>query len=394
MALMQYGEEFREHRRMLHRLVGTTASVEKFSPIEERETHRFLRRVLQQPDTVPEQIRRTAGAIILMISHGYQVKEDKDTFTTTAEQAVEGFSKSTEPGAFLVDVLPILRYVPDWLPGSGWRRTANAWAADLARMADAPHDFVKQQMGEGKALPSFTSAHLEEHLTPEQEFNIKWAAADIYSGGADTTVSAIHSFFLAMTLHPELQRKAQLEIDVVIGHDRLPTLKDRANLPYVDALVKECLRWYPVSNLGVPHRVAQDDTYNGYLIPKGTYVIANLWKFMHDPEIYRNPHDFHPDRYIASEGKEGELDPRTLAFGFGRRVCPGIKLADISLWISCAMSLAVFDISKKVLNGRVIEPVVDYQSGTISHPKPFECSIKPRSEKALELINSVDLFED
>lgn len=80
-----------------------------------------------------------------------------------------------------------------------------------------------------------------------------------------------------MTLHPEVQKKAQLEIDTIVGGDRLPTYADREHLPYVNALVLEVLRSHPVGPLGLPHRVLEDDVYEGYHIPRGTLVIANVW---------------------------------------------------------------------------------------------------------------------
>ena len=80
-----------------------------------------------------------------------------------------------------------------------------------------------------------------------------------------------------MTLHPEAQRKAQDELDRVIRRDRLPTFADRPNLPYVDALVKEVLRWNPVAPLGLPHVTFSDDVFEGYHIPKDSILIANIW---------------------------------------------------------------------------------------------------------------------
>lgn len=88
---------------------------------------------------------------------------------------------------------------------------------------------------------------------------------------------AIETFFLAMTLYPEVQRKAQEEIDRVLGPGRLPTMADRPHLPYVDALVKEVLRWHPVAPMGIPHMSSEDDMYNGYFIPKGTLLLPNIW---------------------------------------------------------------------------------------------------------------------
>jgi len=204
-------------------------------------------------------------------------------------------------------------------------------------------------------------------------------------------VSAIYSFFLALTMHPEVVRKAQAEIDAVVGKDRLPTFMDRPHLPYINALTMEVFRWNSVVPTSVPHRVMQDDIHEGYLIPKGSLVIPNIWKFAHDPRTYAKPFEFNPERFIATKDHTPERDPRELCFGFGRRICPGIHLADASVFISCAMSLAVFDITKVVENGVTIEPVHENTTGTISHPKPFKCSIKPRSEKAISLIEAEEV---
>ena len=80
-----------------------------------------------------------------------------------------------------------------------------------------------------------------------------------------------------MTLFPEVQRKAQDEIDRVVGNDRLPGFEDRDQLPYVDAIVKEVLRWHPIGPMGLPHTSTEDDTYEGYFIPKGALLMANIW---------------------------------------------------------------------------------------------------------------------
>jgi cytochrome P450 len=88
-------------------------------------------------------------------------------------------------------------------------------------------------------------------------------------GGSETTAAAISSFFLVMTLHPEIQRKAQKEIDRVVGSERLPTFDDRAELPFLECILREIYRWSTPSNIGVTHRSMQDDVYEGYFIPAG-----------------------------------------------------------------------------------------------------------------------------
>ena len=80
-----------------------------------------------------------------------------------------------------------------------------------------------------------------------------------------------------MVLYPDVQAKAQAEIDAVIGDGRLPTIEDREMLPYVSALAMEAFRWHIVTPAGVPHRVMEDDIHDGYLIPKGSLIITNIW---------------------------------------------------------------------------------------------------------------------
>ncbi|KIL00286.1 hypothetical protein PAXRUDRAFT_821829 [Paxillus rubicundulus Ve08.2h10] len=387
LVLLPYGDRFREYRKNFARVIGSRAAMDTYHPVEEMETHRFLQRVLAKPAELSQHVRHTAGAIILRISHGYYVKENQDPFVDLADKAVDQFSASTSTGAFMVDVIPALQHVPSWVPGAAFKLKAKEWRATLEQMVQQPYQFVKDQMAAGTAPESFVSNLLQGRtLSQEEDHIVKWSAASLYGGGADTTVSAIYSLFLALTLFPDVQKKVQAEIDAVIGPDRLPTFADRDSLPYVEALAKEVMRWHTVTPLAVPHRATEDDIHNGYFIPKGSLLLPNIWFMLHDPRTYVNPNEFNPDRFLTRDGKEPETDPRTICFGFGRRICPGMHLADASVWISIAMSVAVFDVSKVVENGVEITPEIDPTTGTISHPKPFKCSIKPRSAKALELI--------
>lgn len=89
-----------------------------------------------------------------------------------------------------------------------------------------------------------------------------------------------------MMLHPEVQRKAQEEIDRVVGTERLPGVADREKLPYIDAIVKEVLRWNPVAPMGLPHMTTEDDVCEGYLIPKGALLLPNIWYIVPLPPFY------------------------------------------------------------------------------------------------------------
>ena len=89
-----------------------------------------------------------------------------------------------------------------------------------------------------------------------------------------------------MIRHPEVQRRAQQELDAVVGSDRIPTFQDRDRLPYVDAVCSEIMRWMPVGPLGLPHASREDDTYKGYFIPKGTIIYVNNWCVANSASAY------------------------------------------------------------------------------------------------------------
>ncbi|KAG2356982.1 cytochrome P450 [Suillus spraguei] len=387
MPLLPYGDHLRCQRKNFHSVIGTRAAVGIYNQVEEVETRRFLKRVFTKPDQLQAHVRHTAAAVILRISHGYEVEENNDPLVDLVDRAMDQWSRATAPGAFMADVMPILVKVPEWFPGAGFKRLAREWHDTLEETVSSPYKFTVDQMAAGIAPESFTSKLVGSGpLSAEEEHIIKWSAATLYAGASDTTVSTINSFFLAMTLFPDVQKKAQAEIDAVIGPDRLPSFADQGSLPYIEALAKEALRWHAVIPTGFPHCASEDDIHDGYYIPKGSVVIPNIWFMLNDPERYANPSEFNPERFLGNGGKKPETEPRTICFGFGRRICPGIHLAEASVWLSIAMSLAVFDISKVVENGIEITPEVDPLSGTISHPKPFKCSIKPRSSKAVTLI--------
>lgn len=201
-------------------------------------------------------------------------------------------------------------------------------------------------------------------------------------------MASILWFFLSMSVYPEVERKAQEELDRVVGQDRLPTYSDRDNLPYIDAVLKEILRWQPVAPMAIPHFATEDDVYMGYSIPKGTMLMPNSWHFMHDPAVYKDPSVFNPERHL---GPTPEPDPRIYAFGFGRRVCPGRNLAENSLYLAVVQTLATFHISKAVDdNGNVIEPTIKMLPGIVSHPAPFKVAVKPRSEHHERLVRSLE----
>ena len=144
---------------------------------------------------------------------------------------------------------------------------------------------------------------------------------------------------LAMIAFPEVQRRAQAEIDAVVGRDHLPTFADSPRLPYVRAMIKEVLRWRPALPFGVPHVATEEDWYEGMYIPKGTICIPNVWHCNHDRAVFgEDAEEFRPERHLDKHGEPlpGPLETNQeghVGFGFGRRICVGKHMAYDSLFI-------------------------------------------------------------
>ena len=148
-----------------------------------------------------------------------------------------------------------------------------------------------------------------------------------------------------MVAHPEIQKRAQDELDTVVGRSRTPTFADAPNLPYIQALVKESLRWRPVLPLGIPHTTTEDDWYEGMFIPKGTLCMVNLWQCHRDPTSYGpDAESFNPERFLDEHGRliSGPAETRDdghSSYGFGRRLCVGKHAANDSMFIDIATVL-------------------------------------------------------
>ncbi|KAJ7446928.1 cytochrome P450 [Mycena galericulata] len=382
-SLAPFGEAWSEYRRLFSQYMGSRSKIVAFEPVLQKQTREFLEQIIQDPSAWVDKCHKFAATVVLLLAYGYKPTESDDRLITLINDALAQWSEMTASNAFAVDVLPILRYVPEWFPFAGWKQKIPGYRKTLQDMLNWPYDWVGEQMAAGTARESFLFDHLQSKhnvVSAEEEKMLKWAAAGIYAGGSDSTVASLESFILALTMHPSAQKKAQAEIDRVVGTDRLPNFGDRENLPYVEGLYLEVMRANPIGPLGLPHVLVQDDIHNGYFIPKGSIIFTNVWQFFKDPRTYESPYEFRPERFITTETHTKEKDPRDHLFGFGRRICPGIHLADATLWLACVSILAAFDIQAPLKDGVAQIPPGNYLDGAISHPEPFDCVIKLRPE--------------
>ncbi|EKM54962.1 uncharacterized protein PHACADRAFT_255217 [Phanerochaete carnosa HHB-10118-sp] len=396
-AFAQPGKYWREQRKVYQREYHPQA-IKRYRRTETQAAHTFLHNLLASPEDFFRHTRYVLGQVLIYSAYGVKTKNHDDPLIATVEHGVEAAVAAMSPGQFLVDILPIMKYIPAWFPGAEFQRKAKVWRKSVHKLLHVPFTLAKNlqdasELPDDCAAKSFLADVIPSSADPTyMEYVVRSALAGAYSAGTDTTVSVLQSFFLAMTLYPDVQKEAQREIDSVC-RGRLPDFSDYDALPYVHAIVKEILRWNPAVPLNIVHASAQDDVYRGYCIPKGSLVVANIWAILHDPAVYADPESFCPSRFLRSDtNPTPEPDPDA-AYGFGRRICAGQYLAHEMLWITIASVVAAFDIVKaKDEAGREIVPPGEYHYGFMQLPKPFRCEIRPRSVEHEKLVlGAVDL---
>jgi len=182
-----------------------------------------------------------------------------------------------------------------------------------------------------------------------------------------------------MIAFPEVQRKAQAELDAVVGRNRLPTFADAPHLPYLGAIIKEVLRWRPAVPLGIPHAAAEDDWYKDMFIPK---------VFGEDADEFRPERHLDEGELLSGHLKVGQA--AHVAFGFGRRMCVGKEVALEALFITAARILWAAKLEhRKDENGRDIPLDTDtlVDEGIVVHPVPFDCVATPRFSEAVSILS-------
>ncbi|KAI5888148.1 cytochrome P450 [Schizophyllum commune H4-8] len=403
-AFVPYGDKWRARRRLLHGFLHATASVD-YQPLELKGAHAFLRAMLNAgEDDLEAELRHMTGRLILRIVYGLDIQKKDDPHVTNAEALLRMLTTSSIQGSYLVNSVPALKCMPEWVPGADFKRVARLWRRLGNEIVDRPFHEVQESMTSGASpTPSFALNSIEKGA---DESVIRDAAATMYNGGTDTTVVTLLNFTLAMLDHPEMQRRAQAELDTVLGPlqtsegapGQMPALEHESRLPYITALVRESSRYKPVTPVSITHAYsgAEVDIYNGYAIPSGSIIIPNVWSMMHNEITYPDPYAFKPERFLSADGKLDPQvrDPGTMAFGFGRRVCLGRHLAYNSVWIMIASILRVYNIEKaKDADGKPIEPHREWASALVQNPEHLKCVLSPRNAGAAEMIRATEGME-
>ncbi|KIJ23526.1 hypothetical protein M422DRAFT_275879 [Sphaerobolus stellatus SS14] len=395
LAFTRYGSQWRRYRRLFHDYVRQNNVAQNW-PIQSQQCRKLLRNLLRTPQGYSKHIRHMVGAIIMEIAYGVDVKPKDDPYLKMTEVTMQAVGESAIFGSFMVDFIPLLKYIPTWFPGAEFQRKAKVWREAIKGVLVQPFEAGKKAIESGLARPSMASLLLhkldtkQKDLPGDEEEAIRDTLGSTMIGGTHSTTVSLEIFMLAMACNQDAQKKAQEEIDRVIGFDRLVEFEDRDSLPYTNAIVKETLRWQPLLPLGIPHRLMEDDIYGEYFIPKGTLVLGNAWFISHTESFFGPDTDkFQPERFLRPD-----VPYPTMAFGYGRRICPGRQMADETMFITIASILQIFSIRPSLdEQGREVNIIPDFSDGIFSCPLPFSCRITPRSTRVEELLSEAETLD-
>nr|WJQ78194.1 cytochrome P450 monooxygenase [Panus rudis] len=391
MLLMTYGPEFVKQR---------TAMQIPFKPEgilsnRARQKQQFLRVLIDfmdAPGEWREHLKSYSSGVALGVAFGMPLELARiRKYELLA--STESLGKDLVSGNWLSDTFPALDLLPDFL--SPWRKSALKAHEHEVKMFSRWSDEAKNRPAGSVLQHDSVINQLWEHqeeLGLDDE-SILYVAGIIGEAGTNTTQCMISCFLYAMSIWPDLGKKAQEELDRVVGSSRTPQFSDFYDLPHVFAVTKETLRWIPVTPLAMAHLASEDDVYQGYHIPKDSLVMSSLWNMHRDPANFDNPDIFDPMRFyeVTPEGKvppNASLNDGIYTFGFGRRSCPGRRMAMDSVWIAVSHFLWAFNITrdpKQPIPENYFDGIV-WRDTVNVEPKILPIQVSLRSPERGELI--------
>ncbi|OCH92747.1 cytochrome P450 [Obba rivulosa] len=383
--MLPYGEPWRKWRKVLHSGFHSRRS-ETYKDLQSLESKVMMQQLLTTPRHWERHIQRYAASVAVAVTYGRRIESVDEWIVRENMAAMDYLTSVNIPGKYLVETWPWLLKLPRSLQ---WfrREPEEHKQRDIALLVHLLDD-VKSRMADGTVPDCLTTQTVAaKDKNGMSDLEIAYTVSSPFGAGIETTAGTLSVFFLAMLHYPDVMRKAQAEVDVVVGFDRMPEFDDQPRLPYVNALINEVLRWRPIAVLGgTPHAVTADDVYEGMFIPKGSTVFGNLAGIMHDPVMFPEPDTFRPERFL--ETADPRLQNFELPFGFGRRICVGMHLALHSLFINISRILWAYNILSAIdeFGKEVVPDPWDFTDGFNSRPVSFQCRVKPRNTKVIEAI--------
>ncbi|XP_060823583.1 cytochrome P450 18a1 isoform X1 [Bombus pascuorum] len=356
-----------------------------------REVKTFLRGLVTKrgtPTDVSASLGMSISNVICSIIMGVRFQHGDNRFKRFMDLIEEGFKLFGSMAA--VNFIPVMRYLPCL------QKVRNKIAENRAEMADFFQEAVDQHRatfdestlrdlvdaylleiekakGEGRATTLFQGKNHDRQM--------QQILGDLFSAGMETVKTTLEWAIILMLHHPDAATAVQEELDQVVGKSRMPALEDLPFLPITEATILEVLRRSSIVPLGTTHATTRDVTLHGYTIPAGSQVVPLLHAVHMDPELWEEPEEFRPSRFLSAEGKVQKPE-YFMPFGVGRRMCLGDVLARMELFLFFSSLMHTFELRSP--QGSSL-PSLRGNAGVTVTPDPFDVCLVPRN---------LDLIED
>ncbi|KAF2355077.1 Cytochrome P450 [Trinorchestia longiramus] len=318
----------------------------------------------------------------MLASKRYDCSDDEIRLYTRMES--ENLSIIQGP-IFLLDVLPGLeKFVPQFVLNKFMKvhvllKNRDSMLAMFEKVIeehkskldlDNPGDIIDHY------LLSKNCSRESPPLSEDDRDNLCNIMGDIFIAGSDTTSATLRFVILYMVMYPEVQAQVHRCLDEVVPNTRLPSLADRTQLPYVDAMLLDVMRLSSLAPIAIPHRATADVHFEGYTIPKDSLVIACLELCHHDPSIWEKPDVLYPEHFLDEQGNLSTKKHSFMPFSVGRRQCLGESLARMELFLFATAILQRFSIQAP--DGMTLTAETNPAERLLNVPKPFQVVLKKR----------------
>ncbi|KAF3391846.1 hypothetical protein DPV78_010698 [Talaromyces pinophilus] len=378
MALMPGGKKWQTHRRIVVSMLNSAAN-KRNQYVQDIESKQVVHDLLTSHD-FSSSFERYAMSLAFTLAYG--IRLDSITRPEISEMRfvihclLDGLKNVTMA---MVELFPLLDHLPQFI--APWKKF---WQERHNRTIQ----FLLQnlQYARSKQKSSWTWAREVQQALDQtgkvSDAQVAYLVGTMNEAAVETTTGTLRTAIKALLLYSTVAKRAQQEIDDIVGSDRLPRFEDLPQMPYMDALIKEVLRWQPVTPLGAPHSTHTDQEYMGYRIPRGAIIMQNFYGMVHDSKICPEPYKFKPERWLENPDLQ-VFSP----FGYGRRKCPGEYMGRNSLFIVVSRILWAYNINHVVRNGQTMKVEEwDIEHHFTSAPAPFEVSFEVRDERRREII--------
>ncbi|KAG6867888.1 hypothetical protein C0993_009819 [Termitomyces sp. T159_Od127] len=387
-----YNDRWRKHRRIAAGWLNARA-VDEYTPVLDYEASVLVRELYRygKAGTTPINPQPHAGRCslnnMLTIVFGIRTHAIEDPLVSTALKLSREFMNTTGPVSNLTDFVPLLQRIPNYMITRGKKLHS-----DLMQTYGGFLKNIEAKLNRGESVPECLAKTmiLEKEEEGLDDIDMAILASAFMIGGVETTASIMQWFSALIPAYPQIQAKAHAELDQVVGRRRLPTVEDEKNLPYVHAIIKEVERCHNPFWLGTPHVNTEDVTYRGHFIPKDTVVVLNTFTMHHDSRRHPDPHSFNPERYLNDSSLSSEsanlADPYERdhwMFGVGRRICPGMWVAEREVFLVISRMLWAFRMEE--IPGEPID-LTEYDGLSGRSPVPFRIRMIPRHDNVAEIL--------